>query len=509
MYSVDITIIRSYARSLHRSFSTSLDPFKQVQNELALLLAALDTTGPSSSDDETEVYSSMKDGLHECHNNLKHLRRMKIDYDSRDSQQNGDLEDDSIEQLAEIRRQLSYFTMTLNFINTERIRLESTNQVYSPALTVSRSTQEHVIKLLHKYLQDEDSRKKAKTIISSRSISSGERDDWMQLRKEIQATGISPQHFSENLDLIIAIFQRTFKDDMPDLDNITQFMVDTEPVSSAVPEMGRKPASITSNFDQQTVKSVPTRSSSIWQVSPLRVNAIISKILGGRNDLVSCAEDGDLVSVIAKLEEGADINALNENGDSALSLAAARGHKEIVLLLFTKGANVGSMNQQRETALVQAAKHGHDRILNILISHSESIDDYHCQMALGAAAERGHKKIVETLLQIGVDADKLDISDEKANTPLFKAARNGHEDVVRSLLLHGVRTDTFNFWNQTAMFAACQANQKMIALRLFKSGAEFDTKASSVASSGLWVALDDEKDARRSDPSRYRSQTSR
>lgn len=62
--------------------------------------------------------------LRGCRENLNILRKMKVDYDSRDSEapENGNL-DKIVEELAMIRLQLSHFTTTLGFINTNRIRL--------------------------------------------------------------------------------------------------------------------------------------------------------------------------------------------------------------------------------------------------------------------------------------------------------------------------------------------------------------------------------------------------
>jgi hypothetical protein len=65
--------------------------------------------------------------------------------------------------------------------------------------------------MLQKFIADDDSRTKAKTIISSLSNPNDDKEGWRQLRKELQGTGISPESFSENLDLIIAIFRTSFE----------------------------------------------------------------------------------------------------------------------------------------------------------------------------------------------------------------------------------------------------------------------------------------------------------
>lgn len=51
--------------------------------------------------------------------------------------------------------------------------------------------------------------------------------------------------------------------------------------------------------------------------------------LGGCNELIISAENGELNSVRALLEKGADVNARSESGHTALMLAAVEGHLEI------------------------------------------------------------------------------------------------------------------------------------------------------------------------------------
>jgi uncharacterized protein len=198
-------------------------------------------------------------------------------------------------------------------------------------------------------------------------------------------------------------------------------------------------------------------------------------------------------AVMQSLNEGSDVNASNKFGDSALSLAAVAGHQYVVLLLFARGAKVGAMNKKRETALVQAARAGRIEVLNILMSHEEPIDDNQYHMALVAAAEKGHLEVVRLLLDRGGDPNCLDGDDEDANTPLFKAAGKGHHKIVRVLLEHGARPNTLNYWNESAMFAACRSQKERTARLLLKFGASFDQKASSVSGS-LWSVLHDDID---------------
>lgn len=357
--------------------------------------------------------------------------------------------------------------------------------------------------MLQKFIADDDSRTKAKTIISSLSNPNDDKEGWRQLRKELQDTGISPESFSENLDLIIAIFRKSFEAEIPDLNTLTQYMIENPDMSTSNRPKGR-PISTFSDTSRSS-----RRPASVWQMALSQPMNVMYKAFGitdgssnttlsfdGSKDLISYAQKGDLEAVMQSLNEGSDVNASNEFGDSALSLAAVAGHQYVVLLLFARGAKVGAMNKKRETALVQAARAGRIEVLNILMSHEEPIDDNQYHMALGVAAEKGHIEVVRLMLDRGGDPNYLKKDDEKANTPLFKAAGNGHNKIIRVLLDHGAKPNTLNFWNESAMFAACRSKKGKTARLLLKFGASFDHKAQSIADYKLWGVLFDDSEMR-------------
>ena len=56
------------------------------------------------------------------------------------------------------------------------------------------------------------------------------------------------------------------------------------------------------------------------------------------NDLIKAAHDGQTEKVLDLIKAGADVNAKDNYGNTALILAAAKGHTEIVDLLKSAGA---------------------------------------------------------------------------------------------------------------------------------------------------------------------------
>ena len=56
------------------------------------------------------------------------------------------------------------------------------------------------------------------------------------------------------------------------------------------------------------------------------------------------------------LSKGADVNAKDSKGETALMVAAFYGRKETVELLLSKGADVNAKDNEGKTALISSAR---------------------------------------------------------------------------------------------------------------------------------------------------------
>ncbi|CAH2283733.1 ankyrin repeat and SAM domain-containing 6 [Pelobates cultripes] len=160
----------------------------------------------------------------------------------------------------------------------------------------------------------------------------------------------------------------------------------------------------------------------------------------------SCAGGPDGV-----LPVGADsvpVDCTDEDGNTALQLAAGGGHEALVRILLRKGASVDSRNHYGWTPLMQAARMGH---LNVALILLENGADVNAQNRLGAsvltvASRGGHVGVVKLLLESGAFVDNYDHFDVNVVsnnglkegmpdiTALMTAAQHAHEAVVRLLL---------------------------------------------------------------------------
>lgn len=99
-----------------------------------------------------------------------------------------------------------------------------------------------------------------------------------------------------------------------------------------------------------------------------------SEVNARARELWQVAESGDAGELDHVLARGANINARNQHGMTALMKAAAHGHATMVRALLEHGADPNLARHDRFTALALAAFFGHTETVEILIEHGARID---------------------------------------------------------------------------------------------------------------------------------------
>lgn len=123
-------------------------------------------------------------------------------------------------------------------------------------------------------------------------------------------------------------------------------------------------------------------------------------------DLHHAARQGDLASLRSRLQQGADPNAKDANGRTALLDAVAGGQIEAARVLLDAGAKPSLASSDGRTPLIEAAA-------------------------------QGRLDITQLLVQAGAD---LNTAQRGPGTALQTAERNGHNDVAAFLLQAGARS---------------------------------------------------------------------
>ena len=146
--------------------------------------------------------------------------------------------------------------------------------------------------------------------------------------------------------------------------------------------------------------------------------------------LIHAASKGREKVVATLLKCGSDINAKDEDGNTPLHKAVKFG--SVTRLLLESGADIDIVNDYGETALALCAYNGHEQSLQLLLKSKAdiSVPDVKGLTPLHAAAKMGHERLVMLLLKNGAS---LNWTDNDGWTPLHAAALK-HQDSVVQLL---------------------------------------------------------------------------
>jgi ankyrin repeat protein len=192
----------------------------------------------------------------------------------------------------------------------------------------------------------------------------------------------------------------------------------------------------------------------------------------GRTVLILCArERGQAPTGRVLIDAGADVNAVDKFGSSALELAAWRGKTEFIDLLLEKGAKLPEGGRNWGALLSMAAEKGLTKLFRRLTEGGQDLKavDPAGAWLLHSAAAGGSAEIVGLLLERGFDPAK---PDRFGWTPLHYAARDGRPDAARVLIEKGAPLDARTIMGQTAYNVAQEREMKTAATLLEEKGAD-------------------------------------
>jgi ankyrin repeat protein/serine/threonine protein kinase len=200
----------------------------------------------------------------------------------------------------------------------------------------------------------------------------------------------------------------------------------------------------------------------------------------GYTALMVAAWQGHSLVVDALIRASADVNMQAEKGQTALMVAAGQSHSRIAELLITLGANVNICDEKGETALMKAACKGDTYVVDCLIRCGANInakDNIYGNSVLIWAVLHINSSIVESLLRAGAD---VNTTNHKGESALISAVKKGHSYTTGCLISAGADTNiTDNINGQSAlMFAVEIASESLVEL-LLDHGARVNHKSHS------------------------------
>jgi ankyrin repeat protein len=180
---------------------------------------------------------------------------------------------------------------------------------------------------------------------------------------------------------------------------------------------------------------------------------------GGLTALLFAARQGEIETAKALLDAKADINAVDSDGNNALTLAILNTHYDLTRLLIERGADPNVAAKNGRTALYSAVEM-HDVDWSPRPAHKEvdkatSMDIIHALL--------DHKANVNAQLTAPAPIEKhaQDMGDKSLGagaTPFTRAARSADVELMRLLLDKGADPKLVGKDNQTALMVAAGVN---------------------------------------------------
>lgn len=205
-------------------------------------------------------------------------------------------------------------------------------------------------------------------------------DVWAQLRRELEDVGISAAVVEENQPYIKQWLQRAISNGMlEELDpSKRQGSVDSGYVGSSgsasyaptLVDMSAANDEFENELKQHPSRvalanpsSQPSSPQAVKVRKASAVSSVLFKLLKKDTAIIEAASDGDLAKVAKLISSGANVNARDRWGWSALSMCGYGGFVDIAKLLLEHGANMDNVDVDGDTPEMLATNRGHANVV--------------------------------------------------------------------------------------------------------------------------------------------------
>ncbi|KAI1365034.1 ankyrin repeat-containing domain protein [Xylaria arbuscula] len=180
------------------------------------------------------------------------------------------------------------------------------------------------------------------------------------------------------------------------------------------------------------------------------------------------AWDGRIPELFRLLRTRIDINGTN--GNVPLIFAATSAQDDVIRMLLKNGANVHTRNEEGKSAMHLAAAYGHTSTMMLLYEEGAKIEctDTKGRRPLHEACYSGHQLAAQLLLDWGA---KIEVRTKKFSTPLYLAVLQQRRDLVELLVEAGADFNAAGSLGIPPLCRAVIAGDLPIAALLLVKGA--------------------------------------
>lgn len=135
----------------------------------------------------------------------------------------------------------------------------------------------------------------------------------------------------------------------------------------------------------------------------------MNKAYGRSADLIDAARNNNVERIKALIAEGADVDAADENGRTALLIATHRNSIDAAAVLIGAGADVNRKDDIEDSPFLYAGAEGRLEILRLMLKAGADLasTNRYGGTALIPAAHHGHVETVRELLRTKIDIDHI------------------------------------------------------------------------------------------------------
>lgn len=186
--------------------------------------------------------------------------------------------------------------------------------------------------------------------------------------------------------------------------------------------------------------------------------------------MCQAASRGDVQQVAGFLAQGANINGLNEDSNTALTCAILANQESSVRLLMASGASLKSSNWSSLPPLFLAASVGSTDVAQLLLNRGARVDEASItgQPYFVDVVTAGNVDGIKFLLENGARANTAHIS---GRLVIAHAVSSGNPEVVKLLLKFGADVNSKDITGSSLLAMALEGKDPVMPELLLKMGA--------------------------------------
>lgn len=180
----------------------------------------------------------------------------------------------------------------------------------------------------------------------------------------------------------------------------------------------------------------------------------------------------DLDKVASRLGKGLDVNARDENGNTALAMAITEKRFDLARKLVEAGAEVNTTRGDHTSILALAIIVADRSMVEFLLAKgadANRADGYDFTTPLMVAARRGSVELTELLLDRGA---KVEGRSKEGRGAMEWAVRGGSPEVITLLARRGADANAINDDGNTPLMAAARSGNAATVAALIAAGAD-------------------------------------